>query len=115
MDGLPTKTRSPFLPMKTILIVILLACAFSGGACSRSEKQPDTAAQTTPSPNLKSDAERLQRATAKAAEERKRADAAATPVTALPAGVGRRGTPIFDAATLAAKKKKKKKNQGFLV
>jgi hypothetical protein len=56
--------------MKTILFVILLACALAGGACSRSNK-PDAAAQTTPNPNLKSEAERLQQATAKAAEERK--------------------------------------------
>jgi hypothetical protein len=71
--------------MKTILIVILLACAFCGGACSRSDKKTEATVATTPSPNLKSDAERLQRATAKAAEARKRADAAVTPVTALPA------------------------------
>jgi hypothetical protein len=71
--------------MKTILIVILLAGAFSGGACSRSEKQPETAAQTPAIQNLKSDAERLQRATAKAAEARRRADAGATPTAVLPA------------------------------
>jgi hypothetical protein len=63
--------------MKTILTVILLAGALSMGACSRSEK-PDTT-QTTPNPSLKSDAERLQQATAKAAEERKRADASPAP------------------------------------
>jgi Na+-transporting methylmalonyl-CoA/oxaloacetate decarboxylase gamma subunit len=63
--------------MKTILIVILLACALSGGACSRSDNQPDTATQNAP--NLKSDAERLQQATAKAAEERKRAQAQESP------------------------------------
>jgi hypothetical protein len=65
--------------MKTILIVILLACAFCGGACSRSDNQPDNAAQTTPNPNLKSDADRLQQATAKAAEERRRAQAQESP------------------------------------
>jgi major membrane immunogen (membrane-anchored lipoprotein) len=67
--------------MKTILTVILLASALSMGACSRSDKPEAT--QTTPNPNLKSDAERLQQATAKAAEERKRAEsssaASATP------------------------------------
>jgi hypothetical protein len=57
--------------MKTILFVILLACAFSGGACSRSDKKPDTATQTTPNPNLKIEADRLQQATAKVAEARK--------------------------------------------
>jgi hypothetical protein len=69
--------------MKTILLVILLACAVSVGACSRSEKQPD-ATQTTPNPNLKSDAERLQQATAKAAEERKRAELSPAPSVAQP-------------------------------
>jgi hypothetical protein len=64
--------------MKTILTVILLACALSMGACSRSEKA-DSATQTTPNPSLKSDAERLQQATAKAAEERKRAESAPAP------------------------------------
>jgi hypothetical protein len=70
--------------MKTILIVILLACAFSLGACSRSDKQPDTAAQPTPSVNLKADAARLQDATAKAAEERKRAQAQESPAPSTP-------------------------------
>jgi Na+-transporting methylmalonyl-CoA/oxaloacetate decarboxylase gamma subunit len=65
--------------MKTILIVILLAAAFSGGACSRSDKQPDSAAQPIANPNLKSDVERLHQATAKAAEERKRAQAQKSP------------------------------------
>jgi Na+-transporting methylmalonyl-CoA/oxaloacetate decarboxylase gamma subunit len=69
--------------MKTILLVILLACAFSVGACSRSEKQPD-ATQTTPNPNLKSDAERLQQATARAAEERKRAETSPAPSVTQP-------------------------------
>jgi hypothetical protein len=58
--------------MKTILTAILLACALSGGGCSRSAKQPDAAAQTTPPSSLKADAERLQQVTAKAAEARKR-------------------------------------------
>jgi apolipoprotein N-acyltransferase len=66
--------------MKTILFVVLLACAFSGGACSRSDKQPDaTVQQTTPNSSLKADAERLQRATAKAAEQRKREQAQQSP------------------------------------
>jgi hypothetical protein len=65
--------------MKAILITLLLGCALFAGACSRSEKQPDTATQTTPNPNLKSDAERLQAATAKAAEERKRAQMPESP------------------------------------
>jgi Na+-transporting methylmalonyl-CoA/oxaloacetate decarboxylase gamma subunit len=70
--------------MKTILIVILLACVFSGGACSRSDKEPDAAVQTAPNSNLKSDAERLQQATAKAAEERKRAQAQESPTPSVP-------------------------------
>ena len=57
--------------MKTILVMMALACAFLGGACSRSDEEQ--AAKATPVPNLKSDAERLQQATNKAAEERKRA------------------------------------------
>jgi hypothetical protein len=65
--------------MKTMFTVILLACAFSMGACSRSEKPEAT--QTTPNPNLKSDAERLQLATARAAEERKRAESPAPKAT----------------------------------
>jgi hypothetical protein len=68
--------------MKTILVSVLLACALSFGACSRSDK-PEAVAQT-PVPNLKSDAERLQQATSKAAEERKRAELAGT---ATPAAV----------------------------
>jgi hypothetical protein len=74
--GGPTRNRS-LIFMKTILTVILLACAFCGGACSRSDK-PDNV-QTTPNPNLKSDAERLQMATAKAAEERRKAQAKESP------------------------------------
>jgi Na+-transporting methylmalonyl-CoA/oxaloacetate decarboxylase gamma subunit len=70
--------------MKTILFVTLLACALSVGACSRSDEQPDAAAQTTQKPNLKSDAERLQQATAKAAEERKRAQPAESPAPSAP-------------------------------
>jgi hypothetical protein len=83
MEG-PTKPAVHFFSMKTILIIILLACAFSGGACSRSDKQPDTAVQTAPNPNLKSDADRLQQATAKAAEERKRAQAQQSPTASAP-------------------------------
>jgi Na+-transporting methylmalonyl-CoA/oxaloacetate decarboxylase gamma subunit len=67
--------------MKTILVSMALVCAFLGGACSRSEEEQ--AAKATPVPNLKSDAERLQQATAKAAEERKRAAEASA--TATPA------------------------------
>lgn len=80
MGGAADKNAVILLPMKTILTVILLACAFSLGACSRSD-QPDSATQTTPNPNLKSDAERLQLATAKAAEERKKAEAPAPSAT----------------------------------
>jgi uncharacterized lipoprotein YajG len=69
--------------MKTIIMTVLLACALLGGACSRSEKQPDTT-QTTPNASLKSDAERLQQATAKAAEERKRAEASLAPSATQP-------------------------------
>jgi len=70
--------------MKTILIVVLLACAFSGGACSRSDKQQDAAAQSSPNSSLKADAERLQRATAKAAEQRKRDQAQESPTPGVP-------------------------------
>jgi hypothetical protein len=70
--------------MKTILIAVLFGCALVAGGCSRSENQPDKATQTTPNPNLKSDSERLQQATAKAAEERKRAEASSTPSPAQP-------------------------------
>jgi Na+-transporting methylmalonyl-CoA/oxaloacetate decarboxylase gamma subunit len=70
--------------MKTILMTVLLGGALMGGACSRSEKQPETAAQTTPNANLKSDAERLQQATAKAAEERRRSEASPAPSVAQP-------------------------------
>jgi hypothetical protein len=58
--------------MKTI-VPVLLACAVFAGACSRSNKKPETATQTTPPLNLRADAKRLQDATAKAAAERKRA------------------------------------------
>jgi hypothetical protein len=65
--------------MKTILVSILFASALAMGACSPSDKQ-DTATQTaTPVPNLKADADRLQEATAKAAEERRRAELAQSP------------------------------------
>ena len=67
--------------MKTIRI-ILLGCALFAGACS--EKQPDTATQATPNANLKSDAERLQQATAKAAEQRKRAESSPAPSVTQP-------------------------------
>jgi Na+-transporting methylmalonyl-CoA/oxaloacetate decarboxylase gamma subunit len=70
--------------VKTILITVLFGCALMAGGCSRSENQPDKAAQTTPNPNLKSDAERLQQATAKAAEERKRAEASPAPSATQP-------------------------------
>jgi hypothetical protein len=83
MEG-PTKPAVHFFSMKTILVVILFACAFSGGACSRSDKQPDTAVQTAPNPNLKSDADRLQQATAKAAAERKRAQTLESPTPSAP-------------------------------
>ena len=69
--------------MKVILTTVLLACTILASGCSR-EKQPETAISTTPNPNLKSDAERLQQATAKAAEERKRAEAAAAPSATKP-------------------------------
>jgi len=65
--------------MKTILTTALLASALFAGACSRSDRAPETMVATTPGPNLRSDAERLQQATAKAAEERRRAAAAAAP------------------------------------
>jgi Na+-transporting methylmalonyl-CoA/oxaloacetate decarboxylase gamma subunit len=72
--------------MKTILMMVLLACALFGGACSRSKKQPDTALQPTPAANasLKADAERLRQVTAKAAAERKRAQAPESPTPSAP-------------------------------
>jgi Na+-transporting methylmalonyl-CoA/oxaloacetate decarboxylase gamma subunit len=70
--------------MKTILVTVLFGCALVAGGCSRSENQPDKATQTTPNPNLKSDAERLQQATAKAAEERKRSQASPAASAAQP-------------------------------
>jgi hypothetical protein len=68
--------------MRTFLVTILLACAFIGGACSRSDNS--SAAQPTPEPNLKADADRLQQATSKAAEERRKAAEAATATPAKP-------------------------------
>ena len=68
--------------MKAILITVLLGCALFAGACS--DKQPDTATQATPNPNLKADADRLQQATAKAAEERKRAESSPVPSATQP-------------------------------
>jgi outer membrane murein-binding lipoprotein Lpp len=65
--------------MKTILVMMALVCGLLGGACSRSEEEQ--AAKATPVPTLKSDAERLQQATSKAAEERKRAAEAAASAT----------------------------------
>jgi hypothetical protein len=60
--------------MKKILSSILFAAVLSGVACSRSDKQDSSGIQTpTPNPSLKSDAERLQQATANAARERERA------------------------------------------
>jgi hypothetical protein len=56
--------------MKAILITLLLGSALFAGACS--DKQPDSATQSTPNPSLKSDAARLQQATAKAAEQKTR-------------------------------------------
>jgi hypothetical protein len=70
--------------MKLILVTFFVACALSGGGCSRSDKQPDTTVQTTPGSNLRADAERLQRATAKAAEERRRAQAQQSPTPSTP-------------------------------
>jgi hypothetical protein len=64
------KTRGSNLHTMKTISIILLGCALFAGACS--DKQPDSSTQTTPNPNLKSDADRLQQATAKAAEQRKR-------------------------------------------
>ena len=55
-----------------ILVSMALVGAFLGGACSRTDETAE-AAKATPVPTLKADAERLQQATAKAAEERRRA------------------------------------------
>ena len=57
------------LRLKTLAFSLVLACCLAAGACSRSS---DTAAASpTPRPNLKSDADRLQQAINKAAEQRK--------------------------------------------
>jgi hypothetical protein len=68
--------------MKAMLITALCGCALLVGACS--DKQPETATQTTPNPSLKSDAERLQQATAKAAEQRRRAESSPAPSVTQP-------------------------------
>ena len=69
--------------MKTILMLVFLVCALFTGACSRSD-EPATSAPR-PTPDLKSDAERLQAATQRAAEERKRAaQATESPTPAAP-------------------------------
>gem|GEM_PF-2258744 len=58
-----------FIIMKMILMSVFLVCALFAGACSRSD-EPTSVAK--PTPDLKSDAERLQQATARAAEERRK-------------------------------------------
>ena len=68
--------------MKAMLITVVLGCALLAGGCS--DKQPETATQTTPNPSLKSDAERLQQATAKAAEQRKRSESSPAPSVTQP-------------------------------
>jgi hypothetical protein len=69
--------------MKTILMSVFVVCALFTGACSRSDEPATTAAR--PTPDLKSDAERLQAATHRAAEERKRAaQASESPTPAVP-------------------------------
>lgn len=74
--------------MKTILVTLLLAAAFLNGGCSRSDNQSETTVPATPNANLRADAERLRQATAKAAEERKkaleRAKQAASPTPSNP-------------------------------
>jgi uncharacterized protein YaaN involved in tellurite resistance len=72
------------LHMKTIPIIISLACVVLA-ACSRSEKQ-DTAVSASPTPNstLQRDAERLQQATAKIAKERERAAQSSPVVSPAP-------------------------------
>lgn len=66
--------------MKTILVAaLLLTGVLSIGGCSRSDKASETTVQSTPNANLRADAERLRQATAKAAEERKRALAQQSP------------------------------------
>ena len=74
--------------MKKILAAaLLLACALSGAACSRSEKKPEvTVAPTaTPPPSLPSDAQKLQQAQMKAAAAHAQEHAASpTPTPASP-------------------------------
>jgi len=65
---------------KMVLMAVLCALTFSGGGCSRSDDADNSQAKpvaATPVPNLKLDAERLRDATMKAAEARRREDAAA--------------------------------------
>jgi hypothetical protein len=67
--------------MKHAAILTLLAALIATAACSRS---PDAAsAQPTPRPNLRADADRLQNAINKAAEQRKQQSSPAP--TASPA------------------------------
>ena len=54
--------------MKKILAAaLLLACALSGAACSRSEKKPEVTVAPTAPPSLPSDAQKLQQAQMNAA------------------------------------------------
>ncbi len=63
--------------VKATLLPFLLVCSFALGACSRSENT--TSAQPTATPNLRADAERLQNAINKAAEQRKQQGASPSP------------------------------------
>lgn len=60
--------------MKMILTMLFLACAVFAGACSRSDKPPETAAQATvtPDPKVVAEAERIKRGEAKSATDRMR-------------------------------------------
>ena len=53
--------------MKSIALVLLLACALSGAGCKRAEKKPEVTLAPTPPPTLAADAEKLQQAQMKAA------------------------------------------------
>jgi hypothetical protein len=67
----PIPIASPI--MKNFLFLILALSLFAAGGCSRSEDKTTVKPQSTPdAERLKSDSERLQQATNKAAEQRKR-------------------------------------------
>ena len=79
--GSAPATDSMATLLKTILILLLFVSSFAGGGCSRSDNAAP--AKASPTPNLRSDAERLQQAINKAAEQRKQ-QSPASPSPAAP-------------------------------